>query len=162
MTGSALADLISWLVEKGGAELDAEVVTAPVVIQGDGQGGSTYACDVRIAGQQDVIKNVPISSAAGAVQYAAIGSWGGSAVRVARSPITGKMEIVGFSKRKPGFFHRYSVALDTGVTGAVENVTITSRRLTFGELADYAGGFGSCPLGAYAIFRGSTLLEVRA
>lgn len=156
-----LASLIKWLVEAQAFELDAEVVTAPAVLEGDGSGASTYACDIRISGQSEIIRNVPIASGTGDVRYATIGNSGGSAVRVAKNPTTGKLSIVGFSKTKPGIYHRYSLNLATGVNGAVENETITVRKLTYGELATYGGGFGVCPYGAYGIFRGGTLIEVR-
>lgn len=160
---SELVDLIKLLVEAlPSLELDAEIVTNPVVVQGDGSGASTYACDVRIAGQQSIIKNVPIAAGAGDVRYAAIGSQGGSAVRVAKNPATGKLSIVGFSKHKPGIYHRYSLDTATGTLGSLEDRTITSRKLTFGELATLGGGFGICPWGAYGIFQGGTLIEVRA
>jgi hypothetical protein len=133
-----------------------KILTRPQLVRADG-GRAYYAADVQIAGTTEPCRLVPIAaSAGGQVQYAEVGY----AVTLRRVPETGGLEISGFSAIRPGSYKRVSVDLSTGAVGALTDVGLTSRPLTLGELADYGGGFGTCPLGAVAIFQGGTFLRL--
>lgn len=149
---------VSTLIRDTTPTLEAEVTSNPMLIKSDGK-NVTYACNVRLIDYGDTeLKAVPIATANESIAYA-IGV--GCAVSLSRSPATGKMEITGFCKRKPGRFRTKAVDLSTGVADPTVDLTLTVRPLTFGELKDYGGGFGFCPFGACAVFKGGIFVEVR-
>lgn len=133
-----------------------------------------------------ILRNVPIALVADSdLTYAEVGA----AVWLASVEKTGLWQIIGYSKRKPGSRGKVAVTLpaltsitgersgsellalsgmgapDTGavVVGVLVDETVTVRVLTLEELSDTAFGlgFGWTPLGAYGLFLGATLLEVR-
>lgn len=138
--------------------LEGEVLTRPALAASDGA-GVTYSVDIRIIGHDDTLDNVPISPANRELQYVDIGA----AVTLQRS-VTGRFEVVGFSKRKPGRRVHVMVNLEDRcqnyVLGEVVDDTVSVRRLTYLELSTLGGGFGIAPYGAYARFRGEDLEEV--
>lgn len=141
--------------------LEGEVASRPALFKTDGV-ALTYAADVRILSDEaaeQVLRNVPIAVGVRDVVYAEVGA----AVSLARNGPTGRFEITGFSKRKPGTHTRIAVNLGTGAAGPAVDVAVTARPLTLGELGSptFGAGFGTIPLGAYALFRGSTFLELR-
>lgn len=174
---STLSYLIQAKIDNSVRELDGQVMTPPQQLITDGR-NSTYACNVNIgvvdmAGFDqnnyltevysfenqnvlaNILYNVPIANGANDLIYADVGS----AVRLRKSP-SGSFEIVGFSKQMPGKNVRMAVDLEAMSFGVIEDLTYTSRRLTLGELKDYGGGFGYIPLGATALFLGSTFIRV--
>ena len=116
--------------------------------------GSTYVVDVRIEDVEEEIRGVPIAHAAQDLYYAAPGA----AVSLWRFPETGRLEVSGWSKHKPGRFVIVTVADD--VVTATEDRTIWSRPIRWDEFDDF-GGWGVCPWGGVAVYRGWTLIEVR-
>lgn len=158
---STLTYLQSAEVRDSVETLDGEVVSRPALLRTDGA-VLTYAADVRISGEgetEDVLRAVPIAVGVRDVVYAEVGA----AVTLRRHGGTGRLEIVGFAKRKPGRHVRIAVDLEAGTAAPAVDVALTVRLLTLGELGDltYGGGFGTIPLGAYAVFRGGTFLELR-
>ena len=150
-------------------ELDGKVLSRPLLSVTDGI-SLVYGCDVDIGitaisgynqspllvnANNTVLKNVPIARSNRDVVYAEVGS----AVRLRRTS-SGRFEIIGFSKEMPGTYKRYAVNLTTLTIGAVEDVTITALVIPFGDLILF-GSFGTIPLGAIAVYRGTTLLEIR-
>lgn len=172
---SILSNLTDAQIRDARKELDGKVLSRPQLLVTDGI-SMMYACDVdigitSIAGYDQspdlipivngfaigsVLHNVPIAKGNRDVVYAEVGS----AVRLRRTA-SGRYEIVGFSKEMPGSYIRVPVNLDTLTIGPIEDIGITARVLTLGELALYGGGFGVIPLGAVAIFRGSTFIGIR-
>jgi hypothetical protein len=151
-------------------ELDGRVLTRPALLVTDGQ-SVMYACDVDIGiiapsgydGAQDlvdanilgsVLHNVPVARGNQDLIYADVGS----AVRLRRTA-SGRYEVTGFSQEMPGRQIRIPVDLLAGTFGMVEDQTITSRPLTLAELQTF-GGFGNVPLGAVAIYQGSTFMRL--
>lgn len=171
-------------------QLDGEVSSRPALFKTDGV-NLTYAVDVRIPsedptgsswhwelagdnttwvcvlgppgdgptpGQDQILYNVPIAVGVRDVVYAEIGA----AVTLRRNG-TGRFEVIGFSKRKPGSHIRIAVNLDTGSAAPAQDVALRTRLLTLGELGStaFGGGFGTLALGSYGVFRGTTLITVR-
>ncbi len=103
------------------------------------------------------LHNVPVAPGNRSLAYADIGA----AVTLTRTRF-GRFEITGFSKTKPGNRTRYPVDISSAIVGPVQDLSITVRALTLGELSDptYGAGFGYIPLGAYAKFIGTRLIEV--
>jgi hypothetical protein len=56
---------------------------------------------------------------------------------------------------------RVCVHIGSGALGPITDMTIHSEIVSLGELADFSAGFGSTPFEAVALYRGSTLLELR-
>lgn len=153
-------------------QLEGEILSRPGLYKTDGV-RLAYAADVRIAedlpeGEEDpvldasysdrVLRNIPIASGNRDLIFAEAGA----AVMLARAG-TGRFEITGFAKRKPGRRIRVPVDLSTFVPGAPADVGLSARPLTYGELGDpaFGGGYGSIPYGAYGVFRGGVLIAVR-
>lgn len=168
--------VLTWLIDAqqrdAQQELDGRVLTRPGLTVTDGL-STTYACDVDIGitNQQgndqsanllnvgalgSVLHEVPIARGNMDVVYADVGA----AVRLRRSA-SGRYEIIGFSKQMPGTYIRVPVNLDDFTFGALEDLSITSRPLTYAELAEF-GGYGAAAYGSIAIFQGSTLIKVTA
>jgi hypothetical protein len=137
--------------------LEGEIVSRPALLKTDGV-NLTYAADVKLPGYDDPLRTVPVAVSATEVLYAEPGA----AVTLSRTS-GGKFEITGYAKRKPGSRTRIAVDVETLQVGARADVGLSTRVLTLGELGDaaFGAGFGYVPLGAYALFRGSTLLAVR-
>lgn len=165
-----LTYLVDAVQRDGQLELDGKTLTRPTLSVTDGV-NTTYACDVDIGitNQQgndqsanllnvgqigSVLHDVAIAKGNSDVIYADVGS----AVRLRRTA-SGRYEIIGFSKQMPGTYIRVPVDLGDFTFGPIEDLTLTSRPLTFGELATF-GGFGIVPLGAVALYRGSTLIRL--
>lgn len=131
--------------------LEGEILTRPALLKTDGT-NVTWACDVRISGYDDPLRIVPIAMNNRDVIYADVGM----AVTLARST-SGRFEVTGLSKRKPGRRFRIGVNLRTGNSQPPIDVTLTARPLTYGELI-MAGGYGVVPYGSYGMFRGGVLV----
>ena len=151
---SLLTELTQASIRDAAVELDGKVLTRPALLVTDGI-NLVYAVDVDI-GAGAPVKNVPIARGNWDLIYADVGN----AARLRRSA-SGLYEIVGFSKEQPGTYTRTEVCIDDGALGPTEDMTISGRVVTLGELADFGAGFGSTPFEAVAIYRGSTLLELR-
>ena len=120
--GKVLSGAIDLLAREA---LVGTTMSRPILAKADGS-GDTYCVDVRLVGHtEDILKNVPIASDAGIVHYAEPGA----AVQLWRIPLTGNFEVVGLSKQKPDFYHRYAVDLGTGEVGPAENSSPSTRRL---------------------------------
>jgi hypothetical protein len=158
MSDYLLDDVLYNFVDRENKSVVGVTTSYPALLKSDGL-NLTYTVNVMITfvASQEEMKNVPIAEAAGAVFYADVGS----AVQLTKIPLTGKYEVTGFSKFKPGFLRRYAVDCGTGLIGAVVVSTLSTRMLSLGELKSYGGGFGSCPLSAFGLFRGTTLVELR-
>jgi hypothetical protein len=133
--------------------LNGKILTRPSLLVTDGA-NLIYAVDVDI-GQKEPLKNVPIARGNFELLYADAGN----ACRLRRSA-SGQFEVVGFSKEMPGTYTRVPVNLNDLTLGPIQDITLTGRPLTYAELATF-GGYGVVPYGVVAIFRGTTLLELR-
>jgi hypothetical protein len=136
-------------------EIEGKTLSRPALLYTDGS-GSTYAVDVDI-GLEDPLRNVPIAAGNNQLVYAETG-----AAVVLRRTASGQYKVTGFAKEMPGTFIRVPVTIETLTLGPAENLSLSSRPLTLEELGLYAGGFGLCPFGAIAVFRGSTLIRITA
>jgi len=134
-------------------ELDGKILTRPALLVTDGS-NLIYAVDVDI-GQKSPLKNVPIARGNFDLLYADAGN----ACRLRRSA-SGQYEVVGFSKELPGTYIRIPIDLADLTLGPIEDISISARPLTYGELADF-GGYGYVPYGVVAIFKGGDLQELR-
>lgn len=170
---SVLTNLTEAVIRDGRVELDGKVVTRPQLLVTDGI-QIMYACDVDIGvvdisgydqtldlvpivdGQAigSILHNVPIATGNRDLIYAEVGS----AVRLRRTS-SGRYQIVGFSKIMPGTYTRYPVTIDLGTIGVIEDLSIVTRVLTLADLIDF-GGFGTVPLGAVALYQGSTFIRL--
>ncbi|MCB1865179.1 MAG: hypothetical protein KDG50_07085 [Chromatiales bacterium] len=171
---SGLLTYLSQAVVDGSVrEIDGKVLSRPALLVSDGV-GATYACDVDIGqvGRNAVtaeeeavpLRNVPISTGVRELTYADVGS----AVRLRRSD-SGRFEIVGFSRRAPGNYTRVPVTVPEPAIGpvqydigAVVEIGLSTRVIPYDELQDLPGGYGAVPYGAYGIYRGSILIEIKA
>lgn len=149
-----LTDVTQAQINSAQTELDGKILTRPALLVTDGA-NLIYAVDVDI-GLGAPLKNVPIARGNFDLLYADVGN----AARLRRSE-SGQYEVVGFSKELPGSFTRVCVHIGDGVLGPVTDEGISSHVVSLGELADFSAGFGSTPFEAVAIYRGSTLLELR-
>lgn len=156
------AELRAWILYKEGT-----VLTRPTLLISDGT-NLTYGCDVDIGQKMrdptnprrfivKPLKNVPISAGAREVIYAEVGA----AVTLKRN-VSGKFEITGFSKRRPGTYHVVEVAIvDPGITtpsytiGTTTSIGVSARPLTYIELSTIGGGYGTAPYGATGVFDGA-------
>jgi hypothetical protein len=173
MSGGVVTNVIQAVVDASKRELDGKTLSVPALLVADGDGGLSYCVDVDIGqkrinqntGDEEIaiLKNVAIASGDQSLLYADVGA----AVRLRRSD-SGRWEIVGYSKRIPGTYFRIGVQI--GEPGAdpiritlstPTDITVSSRPLTYDELATIGGGYGVCPYGAIGLFRGDELVEVR-
>lgn len=152
-------------------EIDGATLTRPTLLVTDGL-ALTYGVDVDV-GLKDIdtntgdevvtpLRNVPIAVGNKDLIYADAGS----AVRLRRSA-SGRWEVIGFSKRRPGTYIRIPVTIPSPgfepvpyTLGTVANVGLVARSLAYEELAVY-GGYGVVPYGATGIFRDGVLIELR-
>lgn len=141
-------------VDRHVAYIEAEATGAPLLRGGDGS-GALYVVTVRILGMSDEV-TAEINSTVVDVRRCRAQS----ALLLHRSPATGRLEVVGFSSRKPGSYRSYAVNLTTGVVGTPAELGLTTRPLTYEELRTIGGGYGTCPYGAVGVFRGSTLIRI--
>jgi hypothetical protein len=147
--------------------LEGEMLTRPALIRADGS-SVTYAADVKISGYDEPLRNVPVAMGNRELSYAEVGQ----AVTLTRSTC-GTFEITGFAKKKPGTRMRIPVYLGTingaipgqpgisPVVGPAIEVGLRVYRLTIldmGSLPYAPDGWGSLPLGSYALYRGSVLV----
>lgn len=147
---SVLTYLTQAQIDSSKTELDGKVLTRPALLVTDGI-SVIYACDVDV-GEKDPLHNVPIARGNRDIIYAEVGA----AVRLRRT-MGGQFEIVGFSQEMPGTYKRIPVDLETLAFGQIEDVTLTSIPIPYGDL-----NYGVTPYGAIAVYRGSTLIEVVA
>lgn len=166
-----LTYLVRTEIDQSVTEIDGAILTRPTLLVTDGL-SLTYGVDVDVGlktidpntGDEVVtpLRNVPIAVNSKDVIYADAGS----AVRLRRSA-SGRWEVIGFSKRRPGTYTRVAVTIpEPGfgplpyVVGAPTEVGLVARPLTYGELATY-GGYGVVPYGALGVFRNGILIELR-
>ena len=166
-----LTYLVRTEIDQSIREIDGQILTRPALLVTDGL-GLTYGCDVDVGlktidantGDEVVtpLRNVPIAANSRDVIY----SDAGTAVRLRRSE-TGRWEVVGLSKRRPGAYTRIPVTIpDPGFgplpydLGTPLEVGLVARALTYDELATF-GGYGIVPYGATGIFRNGILIELR-
>lgn len=135
--------------------LEGEILTRPALLKTDGT-LITWACDVKLPGYDEPLRVVPIAMNNRDLVYACEV---GQAVSLARSK-TGRFEVTGLSKRKPGTRRTIAVDLSSGVAQNPTDVTLQSRVLNYGELMQF-GGYGLVPYGATALFRGGVLVSVQ-
>lgn len=153
-------------------ELDGKTLNRPRLRASDGT-SFVWCVDIDI-GQKKLdpntadevvapLRNVPIATGNQELLYADAGA----AVRLRRSG-SGRWEVVGFSKRKPGTYRRIGVRIPFPGIEAVEyeleeeeEIGLEARALTYGELASF-GGYGNVPYGAVALFQGDTLIEINS
>ena len=167
-----LTYLIDAQIDSARQEIDGKTLTRPMLLLSDGT-YSTYAVDVDV-GEKTPLYNVPIATGAKDARFADVGS----AVRLRRSE-SGWFEVTGLSKRMPGTYTAvpvsipkftfapqvvYNAATPPAATGGVvvgtpAPVGITSRAITYGELATL-GGYGLVPYGAIAFYSGGVLTGV--
>lgn len=152
--GNVVTYLQSAAIRDSIQSIEGKILTRPRLQKTDGT-EITWSCDVRITGYDDPLLNVPIAMANRELVYAEAGS----AVELTRS-LSGRFEITGFSKRMPGRRTRIGVDIDIGSTSTDPDTTLNARPLTYGELATF-GGYGNVPYGAYGIFRGTELIDLR-
>lgn len=170
-----MSGLLTYLVraeiDQSVREIDGAILTRPALLVTDGL-ALTYGVDVDVGmktidsntGDEVVtpLRNVPIAANSRDVIY----SDAGTAVRLRRSE-SGRWEVVGLSKRRPGTYVRVPVTIpEPGFgpiaydLGAPLQVGLTARALTYDELASF-GGYGTVPYGATGIFRNGVLIELR-
>jgi hypothetical protein len=175
---SILVDLMQATMATQAKQLYGTVLSTPTLLSGLG-----YVCDVNVnyainnayenvnwwqsvipepgsdtvTGQWTVppLRNVPISSNNNSLIYAGIGMG-----VILQQTNTGTYQITGFATNGAGTYTTISVCLSQNTQGNPEDISLTSRLLTLGELADYGGGFGFCPFGAIGIFQGGILLRI--
>lgn len=188
MSTSILTYLTQAAIRDSVQQMTGEIVTRPALLKTDGS-SLTYCADVQIPVaatiERDpvtgtietgrILRNVPIAMGNRDLIYANINQ----AVTLTRNGSSGRFEITGFAKSKPGKYVRIAVDLGevwggadgsgAGGTGPVVGLPvdagITVRRLTLGDYADptYSPGgsfvpWGVIPLGSYASFNGDTYL----
>lgn len=151
---TTLTYLTQAIIDDNARELDGKALTPPALVATDGY-NLTYAVDVDI-GQGRILRNVPIAKGNQDVFYADAGN----AVRLRRGN-AGRWEVVGFTKEAPGSYKRVPVNLSALTVGPIEDLSLLSRMLTFGELSTLGPGWGYTVWGARGIFRGGSLIEIR-
>lgn len=147
--------LIKREITRADDEINGKVLTRPALLLTDGE-SVTYAVDVDIGDQGETLKNVSVARANQDLMYADVGN----PCRLRRTE-SGRWEVIGFSKEMPGTYTRFAVSLDDLSFGPVENLTLESRALTYGELITY-GGYGVVAYGAIGVFKGGILQEIRS
>lgn len=168
-----LTNIISKEIDSKTVELDGKILTLPALIVTEGS-ALVYGVDVDI-GMDQPLRNVPIAAGASSdISYASINN----AVRLKRSA-SGRWEVYAFSKEAPGTRVRVPVTIPdfilgdpsgetqpvvsgghTVIVGTPVDLTLTSRFLTYGELATTGAGYGSTRYGAVGIYQGGVLQEV--
>lgn len=170
-----MSGLLTYLVraeiDQSVREIDGAILTRPALLVTDGL-ALTYGVDVDVGmktidsntGDEVVtpLRNVPIAANSRDVIY----SDAGTAVRLRRSE-SGRWEVVGLSKRRPGTYVRVPVTIPEPGFGPIAydlgeplQVGLIARALTYDELASF-GGYGTVPYGATGIFRNGVLIELR-
>jgi hypothetical protein len=163
-----LRKIIDWSI----AEADGNcfgTIASPFYEYYDADGNFTYACDVDI-GQEEVLRNVPISNSNQELLYAQEGA------PVALSKMgPNKYAVVGLSKKIMGNTHIIYVGFaDNGsvppsdisdtpstVIISTEIVGYRYRILTYGEIGSIYGGYGTIPYGTRGKFNyNGTLIEL--
>ncbi|MCK5433579.1 MAG: hypothetical protein KAJ03_12600 [Gammaproteobacteria bacterium] len=160
---SLLTSLQFAIVEESVREVNGTTLTNPVLLFSDGT-NVTYGVDVDIgqsaleAGTLDIktapLRNVPIAKNNRDLVYTTIGT----PVRLRRTD-TGRFEVVGLSKTGIGTYIRVPVCIEENTFGVPKSVGLSSRLLTYDELASF-GGYGIVPYGAVALFTGGVFTEI--
>lgn len=157
---SLLVNLTDARIDDKTTELNGKTVSRPVLFVGDEAGNSMYVVDVDV-GEGETMRDVAIATASSETRYAEVGT------PVELKRIGNRWQVMGFSKTMPGTRFRVPVAvpafdfgLPTYTTGTIEDLSYIIRALTYGELADYAGGYGTVPYGALGKFEGGVLTEI--
>lgn len=168
---SVLTYLTQAAIRDAKETLEGELISRPALIKSDGT-TLTYAADVKISGYDDPLRNVTVAMGNRDLVTADVGQ----GVTLSRTTC-GTFQISGFSKKKPGTRTRIPVYLGTiagtvpGQRGTPPSVGaaflsgLTVHRLTIGEMGSllYAPlGWGTLPLGSYALYRGSTYLGLNS
>jgi hypothetical protein len=153
-TGNVLTYLTESQITDAETEIDGKALTRPALLATDGA-VLAYVVDVDV-GKNVILRNVPIARNNRSLVF----TDAGSAIRLRRTD-SGRYEVVGLSNELPGTYTTFSVNLDDFTFGAVTDLTIVSRLLTYAELAT-VGGYGTIPYGAIGIFKGGVLLEIRS
>lgn len=184
--GGVLTDLTNAVVRSRAKRLQGNVVTRPYLQTGDGK-NQIYACDVNVGlgeispgyNQEHlqllgipgtyhynandsltigtILRSVPVASNNGSLRYADVGN----AVILERTS-SGQWQVTGFATEMPGTRIRYAISIKNGTIGAATDLSVSSRRLTLGELSTLGPGFGYTPFGATGMFIGSKLQEISA
>lgn len=141
-------------------EMDGEIISRFTLVPFDTGGTLMPVAEVRIGG--DIISGVPVA----ANNQELLEAIPGTPVRLRRSQ-TGRIEIVGLSKRAFGNTYSFTLVLPRSlpttsgglittssilISGAVSG--FSSRTVTLGELATISG-FGFTPLEALALYNQS-------
>lgn len=153
-TGNVLTYLTESQITNAETEIDGKALTRPALLATDGA-VLAYVVDVDI-GKNVILRNVPIARNNRSLVF----TDAGSAIRLRRTD-SGRYEIIGLSNELPGTYTTFSVNLEDFTFGAVTDLTIVSRLLTYAELVTF-GGYGTIPYGAIGIFKGGALLEIRS
>jgi hypothetical protein len=157
---SILTYLTQTQIDANKTELNGKVLTRPGLLVTDGL-NVIYACDVDVGltvrkdendDAEYYLRNVPIARGNRDLIYAEVGA----AVRLRRTA-SGQFEIVGFSQEMPGTYKRVPVDLDAFEIGQIEDVTLSSVAIPYGDLV-----YGTTPYGSIAVYRGTTLIKVTA
>lgn len=170
-----LTNIISAEIDSKKTELDGKILTLPTLMVTDGA-ALIYCVDVDV-GMKNPLRNVPIATGASSdITYASINN----AVRLKRSA-SGRWEVYAFSKEAPGTRTRIPIiipdfafgdptgglndppAMGSGeniIVGTPEDLTYTSRFLTYEELSSLGGGYGAAPYGAVGVYKGNTLERI--
>jgi hypothetical protein len=109
----------------------------------------TWACDVKLQGEDTVLKGVPIATNNRDVLYAEFGK----AVELRQT--NGKWSIVGLSKTVFGDTHisKYTFTEDVAVYISEDWSGHTTRKLTYGEIGEITvTGYGFLPYGIMGRF----------
>ncbi len=138
----------------GGASIEALAEMFPVIdvaINADKDGAATGGAADPGADQNEfpVILNVPVSTSARGL----------GRFRYLNHPVemqiseTGRVEVVGLSKRGPGFVHKVKVSVSSGavIPGSEQTLGSFQATLEYGDIAT-AGGYGTVPYGAVAVY----------
>ena len=134
------------------ASLNGKTLSRPALLTTDGV-AVVYVVDVDI-GQTSILRNVPVARNNRELTFAD----SGTAVELQRDA-SGQWEVVGLSDEMPGTYTSFTVDLGTFAFGAVTDLGLVSRPLTYAELATH-GGYGNVPYGAIGVFQGGVLLEL--
>jgi len=175
-SSGVLTDLTNALIRSNVKTLTGTIATTPALLITDGA-GLKYCCDVNIGAfdstghinqykndllgipgtsgftGDDVLtfgttlRNVPLARNNNALIYADIGT----AVLLSRNG-SGVWQIDGLAEAQVGTYVMIPVDVKNKVIGPIQNITITQRPLTLGEIGVDGGGFGVTPFGSVGIF----------
>jgi len=143
----SLRKIIDWSITEASGDLTG-TIASPFYQFFDSNGSWTWACDVDI-GKDQPLRNVPVANNNRDIIYAQVGM----PVALKRQ-VGNNYAIVGLSKTTVGDTHiiymRFGDAFGQ-VTGTARYANVY-RPLTYGELANYYGGYGNVPYGSIGRF----------